>query len=319
MRLLRKMAMQISAMFTMSIDLKIDFCVVGAQKAASSYLQFALDEHPCISAPKGEITLFENNEYYKIENYTYVGLNEHSGLSHRKIKGIKRPTYLTNPLVPHRLYKYNPNMKIIAILRDPVKRFYSAYHHLVKSGYLTPITIDEFIDACINNPKLIEKNARTKSLFEYGLYAKGLYNYIQLFPMENIKIVLTEDLNQDREKFFNDVYKFLGVESYAPKISKNSRPMKSVSNQSRITIWNYLNSKLCSFSDDKMRGYGPKNQVSRILLKALDIFDNRVLSKIFRDRSPCLHPIHESFLRQYYKKDIIQLEKILRTNLNTWK
>lgn len=319
MRLLRKMDMQTSATCTMSNNLKIDFCVIGAQKAASSYLQFALDEHPCISAQKGETTFFENDEYYKIENYTYIGFKEHSGLSHGKIKGIKRPTYLTNPLVPNRLYKYNPNMKIIAILRDPIKRFYSAYHHLVKSGYLTPTTIDEFIDACIKNPKLMEKNARTKSLFEYGLYADGLYNYIQVFPMENLKFVLTEDLNRDREQFFKDVYKFLGVESYTPKISKNSRPMKSVSNQLRLTIWNYLNSKLCSFSDDKMRGYGPKNQASRILLKTLDIFDNRVLSKILRDRSPCLQPLHESFLRQYYEKDVLQLEKILKTDLNAWK
>ena len=95
--------------------------------------------------------------------------------------------------------------------------------------------------------------------------------------------------------------------------------MKSISNQLRITIWNYLNSKLCSFSDDKMRGYGPKNQASRILLKALDIFDSRVFSKIFRDKSPCLHPLHDCFLRQYYKKDIIQLEKILKSDLDTWK
>ena len=43
--------------------------------------------------------------------------------------------------------------------------------------------------------------------------------------------------------------------------------MKSVSNQYRLQIWNYLNLKLCTFSDDKMRGYGPAT-TARILLKA---------------------------------------------------
>ena len=300
---------------TMKNDLQIDFCVVGAQKAASSYLQFAIDEHPDINAPRGETTFFEDDEYHKIDSRKNTLVRGLIKQPNKQIIGTKRPTYLTNPLVPQRLYDHNPKIKIIAILRDPVKRFFSAYHHLVKSGYLKPITIDKFLDECMQDSNFIHKNMRIKSLFEYGLYAGGLQNYFRIFPTENVKVVLTEDLMQNRDQFFVDVYNFLGVKSYAPKISKNARPMKSVSNQYRLQIWNYLNLKLCTFSDDKMRGYGPANLAARILLKAAKILDDTILSKLLLDRSNVLQLRHEYFLRQYYIKDIQKLEKILNIDL----
>lgn len=319
MSYLLKTVLLTSVTCTMASDLKIQFCVVGAQKAASSYLQFAIDEHPDIYAPKGETTFFEDDEYDRLKSSDYTVLSGRYEQVDQKIIGIKRPTYLTNPSVPQRLYDHNSKMKIIAILRNPLKRFFSAYHHLVKSGYLAPISIDIFLDECMKNPNVIHKNLRVKSLFEYGLYADGLQNYFRLFPPENVKVVFTEDLSKNRDRVIREIYEFLEVENYIPKISKSARPMKSVSNQIRLKMWNYMNSHLCTFSDDRMRSYGPATQTARVLLKFIKIFDEAFLSKIFVDSATGLLPRHEQYLFQYYVRDMEVLEQLVNFELKKWK
>lgn len=39
----------------------------------------------------------------------------------------KSATYFTHPLAPQRIHSFNPKMKIIVILADPIRRAYSWY------------------------------------------------------------------------------------------------------------------------------------------------------------------------------------------------
>ena len=125
------------------------------------------------------------------------------------MNGIKRPTYLTNPLLPERLICHNPNIKVIAILRNPKNRFISAYYHVVKSGYLDPLPLSKFLELFLDNKKMMLRHPRIEALFSYGLYAKGLKNYIDRLDYQNIKIMFIDDLKKDRDLFFGEIYRKL--------------------------------------------------------------------------------------------------------------
>jgi hypothetical protein len=51
------------------------------------------------------------------------------------VSGEATPYYIFHPLVPDRVYKLFPNVKLIVLLRNPVDRAWSHYHHEVRGGF----------------------------------------------------------------------------------------------------------------------------------------------------------------------------------------
>ena len=106
---------------------KVDFLIIGAQKCGTTALFKYLNEHPNLKgAKKKEIDYF---------NYHYLyGLGEkwyHSNWNKFYNKGTinfsANPEDLYFRLSPERIAKYNPKMKFICLVRDPVERAFSQY------------------------------------------------------------------------------------------------------------------------------------------------------------------------------------------------
>ena len=55
-------------------------------------------------------------------------------LKRRFITGEVSPYNLLNPHAPRRVYQTLPNVKIMILLRNPVYRTYSGYHHSINTG-----------------------------------------------------------------------------------------------------------------------------------------------------------------------------------------
>ena len=126
--------------------IKLDFAIVGAQKAGSTFLLKNLRDHPSVFMPNGEVPYFENPDFYgpnKLEFYF-------NKKNKKNILGIKRPNYLNKKEVPSRLIENNPNIKIIIFLRNPVDRVISAYYHGMKMGLLPLLEINEGLKKILN-------------------------------------------------------------------------------------------------------------------------------------------------------------------------
>jgi hypothetical protein len=119
-----------------------DFLVLGAQRAGTSSLYRNLCEHPqVIAAQRKEIHFFDYQHdrgpgWYRARFPLAVQRNAVGrGVGGPAVTGEASPSYLFHPLVPERVAALLPAAKLVAVLRDPVDRAISAFHHLTARGH----------------------------------------------------------------------------------------------------------------------------------------------------------------------------------------
>ncbi|MEO1188983.1 MAG: sulfotransferase, partial [Pseudomonadota bacterium] len=95
---------------------------IGAQKCASSWLHAIAGSHPGIgtSDPK-EVDFFS---YYFDRGYRWYERHFEAAPGTR-VCFENSPSYFHDPRAPGRVSAYNSGMKIIVLLRDPIKRAFS--------------------------------------------------------------------------------------------------------------------------------------------------------------------------------------------------
>ena len=125
----------------MTTQKKIDFLIVGAQKAGTSALDMYLRKHPEIemARPQKEVHFFDDEKYFKKNKVNYEVYHEYFTNDNSKIKGESTPVYMYWSLAMKRIYEYNPQIKIIAVLRNPIER---AFSHWNKEKYRKRETAD---------------------------------------------------------------------------------------------------------------------------------------------------------------------------------
>ena len=112
-----------------------DFLIIGAQRAGTTWLYSVMQNHPSVlSGHKKEIRYFDR--LYKTKSVKWYEAFFPIFKRKGKVTGEATPDYLFHPLVPERVYRLFPDIKIIALLRNPVDRAYSHYqmHQRRKKG-----------------------------------------------------------------------------------------------------------------------------------------------------------------------------------------
>jgi hypothetical protein len=103
------------------------YCIAGTQKAGTSTLSWLLGQHTHIQrAPRKEMHYFDNED----KDWTkgdFSDLAVPARGKRRRIVGDATPTYLWWPRAVERIHAYNPQMKMIAVFRDPIERLVSQW------------------------------------------------------------------------------------------------------------------------------------------------------------------------------------------------
>jgi hypothetical protein len=143
------------------------FIIIGAQKAGSTAMFTMLGQHPQIVAPKYKELDFFNGLGIQYGDF----LTYHSmfplpyRLTSGKITYQGTPNYLHSPDCPQRIYDYAPDMKLIAVFRDPVARAYSSwtmYRRFANSATSPNKHLAEyksFEEAIVEELELLEKGS----------------------------------------------------------------------------------------------------------------------------------------------------------------
>lgn len=169
---------------------------IGAQKCASSWLHAIAGSHPEIglSDPK-EVDFFS---YYFDRGYAwYEGHFARSSTA--RICFESSPSYFHDPRAPGRAYDYRPDLRVLALLRDPLKRAFSNHLHEIIKGHIAPCTFEDGLD---NNPAYLEQ----------GLYATHLARWFDAFPGDQLRVMFAEDIAADARQAARDVFAFCGVD-----------------------------------------------------------------------------------------------------------
>jgi len=194
---------------------KVDFLIIGAQKAGTTSLYEYLKQHKDIQFSSSKENLFFSNQnfYEKGEQY----LNSFFRKSEEKILGTADVQLLPSLKGPSRVKAYNPKMKIIAILRDPTLRAYSAFNFAKQKA--EEQKNKKFIQSFVEfKTKFSVSYCRDENApFDYfydGLYYKHLTNWMKYFPKNQIYITHINDLKQNPQEIINEVCNFLELEMF---------------------------------------------------------------------------------------------------------
>lgn len=120
------------------------FLIVGAQKAGTSTLFYALAEHPKFAAPVDkELQFFGSARWFKgVDLYE----SYFPALEDGQVTGEASPWYLAHPKAAVRASKIVPDAKIVILLRNPVDRAYSDYQHTARQGK-EPLSFEDALEA----------------------------------------------------------------------------------------------------------------------------------------------------------------------------
>ncbi|MFT4706200.1 MAG: hypothetical protein ACJAXK_001824 [Yoonia sp.] len=181
----------------------VTFIGIGAQKSATSWLHHALSFHPEIatSDPK-ELNYFTG----KYDRGTAWYERHFADGTAAKAKGECSPTYFFSSDAAQRAYNYNPNLRLIAVLRDPTERAWSNHLHEIRKGHIAETT--SFEQGMARNPTYVSQSR----------YKENLSRWIDIFGRDAMLVLLAEDIAVAPEVAFQSVCTHLGVDaSFVPE------------------------------------------------------------------------------------------------------
>jgi hypothetical protein len=296
-----------------------NFFIIGAAKAGTTSTWRQLEQHPEIYMhPKKQLNFFalegENRDFRgpgprdsTLHSVTTVEAyrKQFGGVSTETAVGEASNLYLYNPRAAGRIRHYAPDARLIAVLRHPADRAYSRFLHLVREGR-EPLT--DFGRALDEEEKRIRD--RWWPDFHYlhmGLYYAQLRRYLDVFPRNQIKIYLQEDLRSDPYGVLRDMFGFLGVdETFMPDTSVKY----NVSGVPKSRLLHQLLQRSRSVRPFVER-FLPEKQRQRILRVASNIH-NRNLTK------PELPPEVRGRLIEGYREDTLKLQELIGRDLTAW-
>lgn len=208
-----------------------DFLVVGGQKCGTTALYAYLRWHPQVTGPAWkEVSYFDRHygrgeAWYRGQFPSRPWLWLTGGRSGRRpLVGEASPSYLLHPHAPARVRKLVPDVRLVALLRDPVDRALSHYNHAVALGR-EPLSFEE---AIAREPERLQgelERLGDTSYFSHawwdhtylarGHYAEQLERWLAVFPREQLLVLASERMRRDPATTYAQVLEHLGAEPFA--------------------------------------------------------------------------------------------------------
>jgi hypothetical protein len=133
--------------------------------------------------------------------------------SPRRLIGTDDPVAAAQ-IVPRRIADHNRQIKLVALLRDPVERAISHYRHAVRQGWESSDPVEAFSGAlrpeALSRARLLP-NESLSAYVTFGEYARILDGYHAVFGPEQIYIVPFLDLQNEPDAAVNRVLHFIGI------------------------------------------------------------------------------------------------------------
>lgn len=304
---------------------KVNLFLVGAAKSGTTALQVELAQHPDIAAlPIKEPGHFctdlrtsgfekDYNRLIQWDEDYYFGLDplpaRHLGFvesrahyqalakaaPHAKWTLDASTAYLYSETAAEAIRAYNPEAKILVILRDPTARAFSHYNMALKYG----MERDEPLVAFEREAKLARAQwGRDECYLELGKYASQLRLYLQHFPPDQVMVLFYDQWQRNRGATLAKIARFLGLHAFPP--SEGVRANETT--VPRFPALNRIGMQLLA----PVRQALPSQTVQRL--------------KELTQKPPEPIPSEaDTFLRAYFLPEVEALEQLLDVDLTHWK
>jgi len=283
--------------------MQVDFIIIGAQKCGTSTLFDILSGHPSLvgSRPK-ELNFFSLCTDWRKGVSTYESsFEQRPGALY--FEGSPTYTFLPggmsqpamDKVYPIRnfriwddMYDYNPSMKLMYLVRNPIDRIISSYMHHYARGFT-----DQGLEEAIRSDRFFIDVTR---------YSTQVMPYIRKFGRDNVLIMDFEDLICHREALLREVSAFLSID---PEGFSNYEDVHS--NASTANRWTHHR-----FENPPL----PLKAVRRFLPTIWDrITDNKRRS--FEAKPQLTHETKEVLIHML-ELEVTEMQKLMNKDLSAW-
>jgi hypothetical protein len=288
---------------------KVDLICIGAAKAGTTWLSDCLSQHSQICSPtRKELNYFNECHpyFHQLQNINYEQPEQwyHEHFDHSvgdQLWVDISPLYLPSKGVAERIHAYNPDVKLLAILRNPIEQVYSLYKFSNQRGSIDNMTFFQVINS-------------DTGFVEQAKYFTHLKEYLKKFNRDQLCILLYDDLLKNNYSFIDEIYVFFGIDSFYPK------DMDKRSNRTSEAVFPWLNRLFT-----KLRFYLHHNRKTGLLkiirliglAKMTDYIKYKLNSRQLQNNEKMDTESHQ-FLIDYYKEEISDLQKHLGRDLTHW-
>ena len=202
-----------------------DVLVIGAPKAGTTALHSGLARHPQlfmspVKEPKffltdgpppsrggpGDAQTYREHIWRRAD---YEALFDAAPAG--ALRGESTPFYLHDLDAQVRIRRLIPDVRMIAVLRDPVERAHSNWAHLWAAG-LEPIS--DVVEACAAQERRVQAGwAAFWRYIDLGRYGEQLQHLFKLFPREQVLLLRYEELRDEPAATLDRICAFLGVQT----------------------------------------------------------------------------------------------------------
>ncbi len=312
-----------------------DFVCMGFQKCGTTTLYDLFKQHPevvlCrdVKEPmqyRVPLMSIFGRKYYRWRYFKDVPPDD------PRLKGEINAGLTYNGCAKKLKRDYDPNTKMIFMMRNPVDRSYSSYKYFLARGFL-PLKwvkldaklghaecFDRYVHSVLDNPRessKIMKHRLTYLVFSQSMYGASISEYLPNFNVNKMKFIVFEDFVRDEHKTCRELYDFLGISDK----TDISYTVKSNEGKDRVVsgLWskyflfmksaNYVLYDLCNIIHWAPKFYSTKflRHYRWVRKKAL---------RTDTDKST-VKPETREYLMNYYNNDICMTEKITGLDLHT--
>jgi len=228
---------------------KPTFLCIGVQKSGTTSLVNYLSSHPDIYIQNDNMFFTINGKGYQLTDED-IDIYEEQFDTDKLIIGEKTPAYNYLQFAIDRIYDYNPYLKLILILREPISRAFSQYNMELqrRPNYDKKNIYSEFEKE--ENLKLSELTQNGDYFIIRGFYDEIIEYILSKFSRNNLYIGIAEEIKNDKLNEYNKIIKFLGgnilneINNMDTHIGKYDKIIPNTLEQKLYNIYKPHNEKL---------------------------------------------------------------------------
>ncbi|MCL2924952.1 MAG: tetratricopeptide repeat protein [Trichodesmium sp. MAG_R04] len=227
-----------------------NFIIIGSQKSGTTSLASYISQHPQVLPAIKKETHFWSFKFHQGIDW-YLAHFPPIPKSQNLITGEATPSYLVTDKAPERIYRLLPNIKLLVILRNPVDRAFSQYHHWQRLNWEDrsfEVAINQELEILKTTPKQPQGDRKywrlSGNYIGRGVYIEFIQKWMAVFSREQFLILRGEDLYQTPDNTMKQVFDFLGLPEH--KLAKykklNSGSYTPISDLLRQRLSEYFQS-----------------------------------------------------------------------------
>ena len=196
----------------MRVDQRLHFLVVGAQKSGTTALAAYLREHPQLFIPEEKELHFFDDERLDWPTPNLHELHRcFSPARTNQLWGEATPISMYWDPAAERIWRYNPAMRLIVVLRNPIERAYS--HWAMEHGRgADPLTFEQALDREHERCKeALPLQHREFSYMDRGFYSSQLRRLWRFFGKEAVLVLRHETLREQPGECLAAIWQHLAV------------------------------------------------------------------------------------------------------------